>query len=98
MGLIRRARTGMPGADNKGRCNRSGLLTGGNIMISRRRLLTVGLSAVAGGITSALFVARAQSAEFSYRYANNLPLTQPMNVRAREMADAVKKETKGRVE
>ena len=67
-------------------------------MISRRRLLTVGSSAVAGGIIGAPFVARAQSAEFSYKYANNLPLTHPMNVRANEMAEAIKKETNGKVE
>ena len=67
-------------------------------MISRRRVLTVGSSALAGGIIGAPFIARAQSAEFSYKYANNLPLTHPMNVRAREMAEAIKKDTKGRVE
>jgi tripartite ATP-independent transporter DctP family solute receptor len=67
-------------------------------MISRRRLLTVGSSVVAGGVIGAPFIARAQSAEFSYKYANNLPATHPMNVRAREMAEAIKKETNGKVE
>jgi tripartite ATP-independent transporter DctP family solute receptor len=40
----------------------------------------------------------AQRAEFSYKYANNLPVTHPMNIRAKEMADAIRTETKGRVE
>jgi len=36
--------------------------------------------------------------EFSLKYANNLPLTHPMNVRANEMAAKILTETKGRVE
>ena len=40
----------------------------------------------------------AQKAEFTYKYANNLPVTHPMNVRAKEMADAIRAETKGRVD
>jgi tripartite ATP-independent transporter DctP family solute receptor len=43
-------------------------------------------------------VARAQAAEFSYRYANDLPDSHPMNVRAKEMAAAIKAETQGRFE
>jgi tripartite ATP-independent transporter DctP family solute receptor len=63
---------------------------------SRRTLLRAAAASTA--LVSAPSVARAQSAEFTYKYANNLPLAHPMNVRAREMADAVKAETKGRVE
>jgi tripartite ATP-independent transporter DctP family solute receptor len=40
----------------------------------------------------------AQKAEFSYKYANNLPVMHPMNIRAKEMADAIRAETKGRVD
>jgi tripartite ATP-independent transporter DctP family solute receptor len=65
------------------------------ITITRRRLLT------GGGLT--LFVstappriARAQQAQWVYKYANNLPETHPMNLRAREMAAAIKQETNGR--
>lgn len=55
---------------------------------SRRTLLKASAAtAVLGGL-SAPHVARAQSAEFSYKYANNLPDTHPLNVRAREMAAA----------
>jgi tripartite ATP-independent transporter DctP family solute receptor len=42
--------------------------------------------------------ALAQKAEFSLKYANNLPLSHPMNARAKEMAEAILAETKGRVE
>jgi len=63
---------------------------------SRRALLKASAaSAVLGGI-GAPFVARAQQAEFTYKYANNAPDTHPMNVRAREMAEAIKTETNGR--
>src|SRR5215207_2274854 len=68
------------------------------MVLSRRRLLCVGSTAFVGGFIGAPFIARAQSAEFSYKYANNLSVTHPMNVRAREMADAIKAETNGRVE
>jgi tripartite ATP-independent transporter DctP family solute receptor len=68
------------------------------MVLSRRRLLGVGSTAFVGGVIGTPFVACAQSAEFSYKYANNLPVTHPMNVRAREMADAIKAETNGRVE
>ena len=36
-----------------------------------------------------------KAAQFTYKYANNLPETHPMNVRAREMAAAIKQETNG---
>ncbi|MGI4777495.1 MAG: TRAP transporter substrate-binding protein [Janthinobacterium lividum] len=40
----------------------------------------------------------AQKAEFNYKYANNLPVSHPMNLRAKEMADAIRTETNGRVD
>jgi tripartite ATP-independent transporter DctP family solute receptor len=66
------------------------------MILSRRRLLTVGSTAVAGAFVGAPFIARAQQAEFTYKYANNLPDSHPMNARAREMAAAIKAETNGR--
>ena len=63
---------------------------------SRRSLLKASAaSAVLGGIGAPL-VARAQAAEFTYKYANNLPDGHPMNARAKEMAAAIKSETNGR--
>jgi len=63
--------------------------------LSRRHLLAAGISTLVGGAVAAPFVARAQAAQFTYKYANNLPETHPMNVRAREMAAAIKQETNG---
>jgi tripartite ATP-independent transporter DctP family solute receptor len=68
------------------------------MILSRRRLLTVGSTAIAGAAIGAPFVARAQQAEFTYKYANNLPETHPMNMRAKEMAAAIKQETNGKFE
>jgi tripartite ATP-independent transporter DctP family solute receptor len=65
--------------------------------LSRRDLLAAGGAATLGAI-GAPWITRAQSAEFTYKYANNLPVTHPMNVRAREMAEAIKAETGGKVE
>src|SRR6266481_1979231 len=63
---------------------------------SRRTLLKASAaSAVLGGIGAPL-VARAQTAEFTYKYANNLPDSHPLNARAKEMAAAIKAETNGR--
>src|SRR5881394_2476002 len=63
---------------------------------SRRTLLKASAaSAVLGGIGAPL-VARAQTAEFTYKYANNLPDGHPMYARAKEMAAAIKAETNGR--
>src|SRR5271165_2316962 len=61
----------------------------------RALLKATAASAVLGGLSSPM-VARAQAAEFSYKYANNLPDSHPMNARAREMAAAIKAETNGR--
>ena len=56
---------------------------------SRRTLLKASAaSAVLGGIGAPL-VARAQTAEFTYKYANNLPDGHPLNTRAKEMAAAI---------
>ncbi|MCP3466553.1 MULTISPECIES: TRAP transporter substrate-binding protein [unclassified Bradyrhizobium] len=63
---------------------------------SRRTLLKASAAtAVVSGI-GAPHVARAQTAEFSYKYANNLPDTHPLNIRAKEMAAAIKSETGGK--
>ncbi|MBF9197296.1 TRAP transporter substrate-binding protein [Microvirga terrestris] len=64
------------------------------MIISRRTLLQGTTSAALVGS----FGVRAQSAEFIYKYANNLPVTHPMNLRAKEAADRIKQETGGRVE
>lgn len=69
------------------------------MIITRRTLLKGSASlAIAGGLGSVGAAgARAQSAEFTYKYANNLPITHPMNVRANEAAERIKRDTNGRV-
>jgi tripartite ATP-independent transporter DctP family solute receptor len=62
--------------------------------ITRRQIL----AGAAGTLALPTMGAFAQKAEFTYKYANNLPVTHPMNLRAKEMADAIRTETKGRVE
>ena len=66
--------------------------------ISRRTVLKASAAATVLSGVGMPFVARAQSAEFVYKYANNLPDTHPLNVRAREMSAAIKAETQGRVD
>jgi TRAP-type transport system periplasmic protein len=66
---------------------------------SRRQLLAGGTASLVGVAVASPSVVRAQGApQFTYKYANNLPETHPMNVRAREMAAAIKQETNGRFE
>src|SRR5690242_5459820 len=62
---------------------------------TRRRLLA-GASLTLLAPAAAPRIARAQQAQWVYKYANNLPETHPMNTRAREMAAAIKQETNGR--
>ena len=65
--------------------------------MKRREFIKAGAAgAVAGSVPLAAF--GQGKAEFTYKYANNLPVTHPMNIRAKEMADAIRADTKGRVE
>jgi tripartite ATP-independent transporter DctP family solute receptor len=64
------------------------------VKVSRRRLLAAGGSILVA--SGAPRNARAQQPQWTYKYANNLPEAHPMNVRAREMAAAIKQETNGR--
>lgn len=67
------------------------------IQMTRRSVLRTFSAVSAAGIASAL-PARAQTAEFSMKYGNNLPVTHPLNVRAQEAMDRILKESKGRVD
>lgn len=60
-----------------------------------RRTFT--LAAGAAAVTT-FSIGRAHAAEFTYKYANNLPVSHPMNTRAQEAAGKIKEETKGRFE
>src|SRR5450756_375586 len=61
--------------------------------ITRRRLMT---GAAAGAITITTGIRRGRAAEFTYKYANNLPVAHPMNVQAQKAVDNIKAETNGR--
>ncbi|MDR6427306.1 tripartite ATP-independent transporter DctP family solute receptor [Variovorax paradoxus] len=64
--------------------------------ITRRTMLRS--TALAASLAVPMHRAFAQKAEFNYKYANNLPVTHPLNIRAKEMADAIRAETGGRVD
>jgi len=58
--------------------------------LSRRHLVVAGTTTLLGSTVGAPFVAHAEQVKFTYKYANNLPETHPMNIWAREMAAAIK--------
>ncbi|QCI66798.1 TRAP transporter substrate-binding protein [Phreatobacter stygius] len=60
-----------------------------------RRSFAAGTSALA---VSTFAIGNARAAEFTYKYANNLPLSHPLNIRAQEAAAKIKEETSGRFE
>jgi len=66
--------------------------------LTRRKFLAA--TAAAGGAVASLHLvpSRARAAEFTYKYANNVPVTHPMNVRAREAVEKIKEESGGRLE
>ncbi|MBV8635201.1 MAG: TRAP transporter substrate-binding protein DctP, partial [Burkholderiaceae bacterium] len=67
-------------------------------MTTRRYFLqasTLASTLAATGLAPAAF---GQTAEFKLKFANNLPVTHPLNVRAKEAMDAIRKETNGRVD
>jgi tripartite ATP-independent transporter DctP family solute receptor len=63
--------------------------------MTRRRLLAASSVTILASAAVPSNV-RAQGAQWTYKYANNLPDAHPMNTRAREMAAAIKQETNGR--
>jgi TRAP-type transport system periplasmic protein len=63
---------------------------------SRRALLKASAASALMSSIGAPRLARAQQAEFTYKFANNLPDSHPLNIRAKEMAASIKTETNGR--
>jgi TRAP-type transport system periplasmic protein len=61
---------------------------------SHRRLFVGGLSALALSGRSSF----AQSGPITLKWANNIPVTHPSNIRVREAVDAIKQETNGKVD
>ena len=68
------------------------------IRVNRRRLLGTTLAAGAAFPLVAIRTRPAHAAEFSYKYANNSPLTHPLNIRTTEAAARVLEKTGGKVE
>lgn len=63
--------------------------------LTRRRLAAASLAALP---FVAVRTGSARAAEFSYKFANNLPATHPLNVRAGQAATRILEATSGRVE
>jgi TRAP-type transport system periplasmic protein len=57
-------------------------------------------AALAGAAAIALPMPRAfaQKAQFTLKYANNLPLAHPLNIRAKAMVDAIRADSQGRLD
>jgi len=66
--------------------------------LTRRRLLRQFSLVPAAGLVAAMPRVACAAAEFPLKYANNLPLSHPLNIRAAEAAQRVAQETDGRVE
>lgn len=67
----------------------------------KRRSFLKSMSAVTAASAFGLSysdVILARRADFRLKFANNLPVSHPMNIRAKEMVDAIKKETDGAVD
>ena len=63
------------------------------VILSRRAFL--GTSAATVAALSMPAIGNAAAGKLRYKYANNLPLTHPLNIRAKEAAEAISKETNG---
>ncbi|MEM5339193.1 TRAP transporter substrate-binding protein [Paraburkholderia azotifigens] len=64
----------------------------------RRSLLRAAAAAPVAGALGFPAIVRAAAPQYTFKYGNNLPLTHPLNIRAKEAADQVKEQSKGRME
>jgi tripartite ATP-independent transporter DctP family solute receptor len=55
-------------------------------------------TAIAAATASPVKLAFGQSAEFTYKFANNLPLTHPVNIRGKQATEKIREETGGRLD
>jgi len=65
---------------------------------SRNRRSFIQATASAGALATIGVPVFAQSAPLSFKWANNIPATHPSTIRVREAAEAIKKESNGRVD
>jgi tripartite ATP-independent transporter DctP family solute receptor len=68
------------------------------MMTLTRRKLIQGTAIAAATTMAPMKLVFGQAAEFSYKFANNVPLAHPLNVRAKAAADAIRTETNGRLD
>lgn len=66
------------------------------IKMTRRTALIAGTAAI--GSTGVFGIGRARAAEFTYKYASNVPANHPLNVRMTEASNRIKEATGGRLE
>ena len=67
-------------------------------MTFSRRTLIKATGIAAATCAAPLKLAYGQTAEFTFKYANNQPPAHPMNVRGKQAVDAIKAETNGRLD
>ena len=65
---------------------------------SSRRRHFIQATASAGALASIGAPLFAQTPTLTYKWANNIPITHPSNIRTREAVDAIKRESNGRVD
>jgi TRAP-type transport system periplasmic protein len=68
------------------------------MMTLTRRKLIQGTAIAAATTMAPVKLVFGQSAEFNYKFANNVPATHPINVRAKAAAEAIRNETGGRLD
>jgi tripartite ATP-independent transporter DctP family solute receptor len=68
------------------------------MMTLTRRKLIQGTAIAAATTMAPMKAVFGQTAEFSYKFANNVPAAHPLNVRAKAAADAIRTETNGRLD
>lgn len=67
-------------------------------MTLTRRQFIQGAAIAAAASAAPMKLAFGKSAEFTYKFANNVPSSHPLNVRAKAAADAIRNETNGRLD
>jgi tripartite ATP-independent transporter DctP family solute receptor len=65
--------------------------------MDRRHFIKV-VAATSAAAATGLYQTQAHAAEFTLKFANNLPASHPMNVRAKEMAQKIAEQSKGRID
>jgi tripartite ATP-independent transporter DctP family solute receptor len=69
-----------------------------NPPIAKSRRSFIQTTAAAGALAAIGQPVFAQQAEFAFKWANNIPATHPSTIRIREAAEAIKRDSKGRVD